>query len=171
MGLLRPAGHPDPGHPRPLLRRPDRRAGTAATARPSPAARVAALAALLFDTRLPLAVGRTSRTATPAQRRALAVRDRGCLIPGCPVPADACQAHHLIDWASGGHTNLDQLALLCWGHHRQVDLKMWTIEPSTPTLVAGSGTSQPASQPATSWPANNGAPFLITRTPRYSWRT
>ena len=145
--------------------------GTAATARPSPAARVAALAALLFDTRLPLAVGRTSRTATPAQRRALAVRDKGCVIPGCTVPADACQAHHLTDWANGGHTNLDQLALLCWGHHRQVDLKMWTIEPSTPTLAAGSGTSQPASQPATSWPANNGAPFTITRTPRYSWRT
>ena len=91
--------------------------------------RIAALAALMFDTRMPLDVGRTQRTATPAQRRALAVRDRGCIIPGCQVPAEACQTHHLVEWADGGETSVSNMASLCWAHHRQVDLRMWTIEP------------------------------------------
>jgi hypothetical protein len=132
----------------------------------TPAARIAALAALLFDARIPLAVGRIQRTATPAQRRALAVRDGGCLIPGCGVPAEACQAHHLTEWAAGGATDLPNLALLCWAHHRQVDLGMWTITPGPP-----SGESPSAgARPGTAWPANHGAPFTITRTPRHTWR-
>ena len=131
-----------------------------------PAARSAALAALLFDTRIPLAVGRTSRTATPAQRRALAVRDKGCIVPGCPVPAETCQAHHLTDWAQGGETDISNLALLCWAHHRQVDLHMWTITPDPPGRPPQ---SRPNSGPG--GPANQGAPFTISRTPRHSWRT
>ena len=130
----------------------------------APTARIAALATLLFDTRQPLAVGRTSRTATPAQRRALAVRDQGCIIPGCGVPAETCQAHHLVDWADGGPTDLDQLALLCWAHHRQVDLHMWTVTPHPPG-------APPPQRSGASWPANRGAPFTISRTPRHSWRT
>ncbi len=62
---------------------------------PSAAARIAELAMILLGTRIPLAVGRTARTATPAQRRALAARDRGCIIPGCGIPAEACQTHHV----------------------------------------------------------------------------
>ena len=62
---------------------------------PTAAARIAALATTLLGTRIPLAVGRTARTATPAQRRALAARDRGCIIPGCAIPAEACQTHHV----------------------------------------------------------------------------
>ena len=76
---------------------------------PGPEARIAALAAALFDTRIPLAVGRTARTATPAQRRALAARDRGCVIPGCAIPAEACQVHHLVEWADGGTTDTANL--------------------------------------------------------------
>ena len=136
--------------------------------RPSVEVRVAALATTLLGTRIPLAVGRTARTATPAQRRALAARDRGCIIPGCGIPAEACQTHHVQDWAAGGKTDLPDLALLCWAHHRQVDLGMWII-------VAASGDDpvprpEPGAPPATPWPANNGAPWVITRTPRTRWR-
>ena len=131
-----------------------------------PAGRIAALAALMFDTRIPLAVGRTSRTATPAQRRALAIRDRGCAIPGCGIPAEACQVHHLVEWADGGGTNVDNLVSLCWAHHRQVDLRMWTIVAGRPP----SGSPEPSAPPGTAWPANHGAPFTITRTPRHRWR-
>ena len=46
--------------------------------------------------------GRTTRTATTAQRKALAARDGGCIIPGCRIPAENCQAHHVTDWARGG---------------------------------------------------------------------
>ena len=95
----------------------------------SSAQRIAELATTLLGTRIPLAVGRTARTATPAQRRALAARDKGCIIPGCGIPAEACQTHHVQDWAADGNTDLPNLALLCWAHHRQVDLGMWTITP------------------------------------------
>jgi hypothetical protein len=135
---------------------------------PSAALRIAELATTLLGTRIPLAVGRTSRTATPAQRRALAARDKGCIIPGCGIPAEACQAHHVTDWAAGGNTDLPALALLCWAHHRQVDLGMWTIVPASnddPTPRP-----QPDAPPGTPWPANNGAPWTITRTPRTRWR-
>ena len=62
--------------------------GPSGTGEPAPSAgaRIAALASTLLGTRIPLAVGRTARTATPAQRRALAIRDQGCIIPGCANP-------------------------------------------------------------------------------------
>lgn len=142
--------------------------GTPSTAAPIAAARIAALASTLLGTRIPLAVGRTARTATAAQRRALATRDRGCIIPGCGVAAEECQVHHVEDWAAGGASDLPNLALLCWAHHRQVDLGMWTIEPA---VGRGSLPSpEPGAPPGTPWPANNMAPWIITRTPRTRWR-
>jgi 5-methylcytosine-specific restriction protein A len=124
---------------------------------------------LLFDgPRIPLAVGRTSRTATPAQRKALATRDGGCIIPGCQIPAENCQAHHVTDWAAGGESDIDNLALLCWTHHRQVDLDMWTITPTEPGRLVTQ--PPPGAPPETPWPANNRAPWTITRTQRTRWR-
>jgi hypothetical protein len=136
----------------------------------APAARIAALATTLFDTRIPLDVGRTSRTATGAQRRALATRDGGCVIPGCGVPAEACQIHHLQEWADGGSTDLANLVSLCWAHHRQVDLHMWTITPGRITAEGTAGPPAAGAPPGTAWPANNGAPFSVVRTPRTRWR-
>jgi hypothetical protein len=145
---------------------------------PTPATRIAALAALMFDgPRIPLAVGRTARTATRSQRRALAARDGGCIIPGCEVPAESCQAHHVTDWAAGGPSDINNLALLCWTHHRQVDLDMWTIQPAELTEpTEPTEDSAPVPQPragdppGTPWPANNRAPWTITRTHRTRWR-
>jgi hypothetical protein len=130
--------------------------------------RILAIADALLDQRQPLALGRSTRLATPAQRRALAVRDRGCIIPGCGVPAEICQVHHLTDWADGGTTDLDTMTLLCWTHHRQVDLHMWTI--ATRRDYEPPPTPAPGAAPGTAWPANNNAPFTITRTPRTRWR-
>lgn len=64
-----------------------------------------------------LDVGRARRFATPAQRVALTVRDRGCVFPGCDTPAPLCEAHHIEQWHTGGPTDLANLALLCWHHH------------------------------------------------------
>jgi hypothetical protein len=144
-------------------------AESTSTTAPTAAARIAALAALLFDgPRIPLAVGRTSRTANPAQRKALAARDGGCIIPGCQIPAENCQAHHVLDWAAGGPSDIDNLALLCWTHHRQVDLDMWTIAPSEP----GGTITEPApgAPPGTPWPGNNGSPWTIRTQHRTRWR-
>ncbi len=102
---------------------------------PGPVAR--ALAATPLE---PLVVGRATRFATRAQRTALAVRDCGCVIPGCQRPPGECQTHHVTEWARGGTTNLDTLALLCWAHHRQVDLNRWHWS-ATQTRSGPSGSS------------------------------
>lgn len=68
----------------------------------------------------PLNVSRRYRTVTPAIRRALDHRDKGCVWRGCSAPASWCDAHHLIHWADGGETSLDNMALLCRRHHRAI---------------------------------------------------
>jgi hypothetical protein len=67
-----------------------------------------------------LNLGRSTRLATAAQRRALAARDKGCVVPGCTRPANQCDAHHVVFWSHGGNTNLDELVLLCGPHHNAV---------------------------------------------------
>ena len=65
-----------------------------------------------------LDVGRKTRTIPPALRRALDVRDRGCRFPGCGLRFT--DAHHIVHWADGGETKLDNTLLLCRRHHRTV---------------------------------------------------
>jgi hypothetical protein len=60
-----------------------------------------------------LTVGRASRVVQPAQRSALAVRDGGCVFPGCDRPLAWCEAHHLLSWLDGGRTDLANLAMVC----------------------------------------------------------
>ncbi len=48
----------------------------------------------------------------------LAVRDGGCVFPGCDRPLAWCDAHHLRHWLHGGPTDLANLVLLCRAHHR-----------------------------------------------------
>jgi hypothetical protein len=63
-----------------------------------------------------LDVGRKTRVVPPAIRRALLVRDGGCAFPGCG--SRFAEAHHIVPWARGGETKLDNLVLLCRAHHR-----------------------------------------------------
>ncbi|HEX6327270.1 MAG TPA: DUF222 domain-containing protein [Jiangellaceae bacterium] len=74
-----------------------------------------------------LDVGREYRTATPAQFAALIARDGGCAFPGCTRPASWCIAHHIIHWADGGETNVDNLVLLCTWHHTVVHHHGWDV--------------------------------------------
>jgi hypothetical protein len=75
----------------------------------------------------PLEVGKTSRVVQTAQRTALAVRDGGCVFPGCARPLAWCEAHHLRHWLHGGPTDLANLALLCRAHHRAVHEGGWRL--------------------------------------------
>ncbi|ANS78003.1 hypothetical protein SGUI_0607 [Serinicoccus hydrothermalis] len=68
----------------------------------------------------PLALGHDARFATPSQWKALAVRDQGCSYPGCTMPPQWCDSHHLDHWARGGKTDVDRMALLCGRHHTHV---------------------------------------------------
>lgn len=64
-----------------------------------------------------LDVGRRTRTIPPAISRALHVRDRACCrFPGCHRRT-GLEAHHIVHWARGGRTSLDNLVLLCRLHH------------------------------------------------------
>ena len=64
-----------------------------------------------------LDLGRDARVVTPAQWRALLLRDGGCVIPGHDCSPAACQAHHLLSWLLGGPTDLWNLASVCtFGH-------------------------------------------------------
>jgi hypothetical protein len=66
-----------------------------------------------------LDVGRATPTVTPAQWKALVVRDRHCRHPDCDRPPSHCQAHHVRHWTRGGPTDLANLELLCRHHHRE----------------------------------------------------
>jgi hypothetical protein len=97
----------------------------------------------------PLALGRGQRFATTAQRRALELRDGGCVIPGCGIDPSHCQTHHEPGWTQGGRTDLNDLALLCWPHHRQADDERWRLTRN---------------------PDSAGPHWLVERGPRHRWR-
>uniref|UniRef100_UPI000552D3B2 HNH endonuclease n=1 Tax=Haematomicrobium sanguinis TaxID=479106 RepID=UPI000552D3B2 len=48
-----------------------------------------------------------------------------------------CEAHHITPWSHGGHTNLNNGALLCPYHHHYIHTGTWTltITNNTPTLT------------------------------------
>jgi hypothetical protein len=83
----------------------------------------------VFDkhTNCALYLGRTHRVASPAQRIVLHARDRGCTRPGCTASGYRCHVHHAVtDWAVGGQTNIDELALACPPDNRMVKPGGWT---------------------------------------------
>jgi len=61
----------------------------------------------------PLFLGRSQRLASADHRIVLHAIDGGCTVPGCDQPAYNCEAHHLIEWATGGTTDIDRLTLAC----------------------------------------------------------
>ena len=66
-----------------------------------------------------LALGRTRRLVSKAQRRALLIQDTMCRYPGCHSTRHL-KAHHVVPWILGGSTDLDNLILLCQWHHTAV---------------------------------------------------
>jgi hypothetical protein len=82
---------------------------------------------------LPLDVGRAQRSSTAAIRRALELRDGGCVFAGCDAPPEWCDVHHVVHWAHGGPTSCDNGALLCERHHTSCHEGGFTIrrDPGT----------------------------------------
>jgi hypothetical protein len=87
----------------------------------------------------PVAVGRAVRLATPTQRQALRLRDRGCVIPGCDIEAGYTQPHHVTGWALGGNTDLDNLVSLCVVHHSLTELGRFEFQARRPGEPAPPG--------------------------------
>ncbi|NKV13088.1 DUF222 domain-containing protein [Rhodococcus hoagii] len=85
------------------------------------------LTPIVMDDGVPLNLGRTSRTVSKKQRRALIARDHGCAFPGCGTPPAHCEGHHVKHWADGGPTDLDNLVLLCRYHHQLLHHSHWGV--------------------------------------------
>ena len=92
---------------------------------------------------LPLNHGRKTRTVSPQQWRVLVARDRGCVI--CGARPDWCQAHHVKPWLRGGRTDIDNLALVCHGHHRWIHDNDITLRPTSNGWRAPPGVTVPRS--------------------------
>ncbi|QUQ62506.1 HNH endonuclease signature motif containing protein [Kutzneria sp. CA-103260] len=86
-----------------------------------------------------LDIGRASRTIPNQIRRALIIRDKECAFPGCQRRPRQCHAHHVIHWADGGPTSVDNLVLLCGHHHRLIHHSHWTVKINEgwPEFAAG----------------------------------
>jgi hypothetical protein len=67
-----------------------------------------------------LDVGRSKRVAHPALDKAIRHRDKTCRWETCERPAHHCDLHHRQPWWAGGHTNLNNMIMLCGYHHRMV---------------------------------------------------
>ena len=77
---------------------------------------------------VPLELGRSRRYFNRAQRRAIAVRDKGCINPGCTMRIGRCEAHHLDEWNQGGLTNVSRGCLLCPMCHQAYHSGKFRIE-------------------------------------------
>lgn len=85
----------------------------------------------------PLDLGRTSRLASPAQRRALRALYATCAVPGCCTRFDYLVIHHIDHWINGGLTDLAKLLPVCPQHHTQLHQQRWriTLDPETRELT------------------------------------
>ncbi len=73
-----------------------------------------------------LDLGRSARLFSPAQRKAMAIRDKQCTADGCSIPAAWCEAHHAKQpWSQGGRTDLADGKLLCSFHHHRAHDPAW----------------------------------------------
>ena len=74
-----------------------------------------------------LNLGRTTRLANRAQRRALRGLYATCAIPGCRVRYSRTKLHHVIWWRHGGRTDLDNLLPVCEKHHQNIHHNGWHV--------------------------------------------
>lgn len=60
-------------------------------------------------------------------RRAITLRDQGCVFPACDRPARWSDLHHIQFWVDGGPTSVANGAVLCGFHHTLIHQGDWTV--------------------------------------------
>ena len=105
----------------------------------------------------PFDLGREARMYSASQRLVLAVRDGGCVWPGCDRPPSYCEAHHIDHFAEGGNTDVDRGVLLCRFHHMKLHNTGWRITRD--------GKGPFVLRP----PAGEGAPIVLVSKSAWSW--
>ncbi len=74
-----------------------------------------------------LNLGRTTRLANRAQRRALRAIYATCAVPGCNVSFNHTKPHHVHWWRHGGPTDFANLLPLCSQHHHAAHEGGWIL--------------------------------------------
>jgi hypothetical protein len=74
-----------------------------------------------------LNLGRTTRLANRAQRRALRGLYACCAVPGCRVRYSRLKLHHVIWWEHGGRSDLDNFLPVCEQHHQKIHHDDWLV--------------------------------------------
>jgi hypothetical protein len=98
---------------------------------------------VIIDAPGELNLGRSTRLANRAQRRALRAIYTTCAIPGCTVRYNRTKLHHVIWWEHDGLTDLDNLLPVCEQHHHNIHNDGWllTLQPDrTLTIQLPDGT-------------------------------
>src|SRR5438094_387241 len=90
-----------------------------------------ALSRMIGKGELDAEITRASRSTPPSTRRALAVRDRGCVAEHCTPPPQWTDTHHVKHWIDQGPTTMTNLILLCRPHHRKVHEEGWGLQRLT----------------------------------------
>jgi len=81
------------------------------------------------------ATARATQDVTPRKRREIFRRDGGkCCVPGCRA-SRYLEVHHIITRAAGGSHELDNLTLLCDGHHHALHEGKLTITGKAPAIT------------------------------------
>jgi hypothetical protein len=83
--------------------------------------------AVLSDEADVRAVAHLGRTIPARVRTALEARDQACVVPGCDE-RDDLEIDHVVPYAEGGETRLDNLARLCGWHHALKSHRGWRLE-------------------------------------------
>jgi hypothetical protein len=110
-----------------------------------------------------LALGRTRRLVSRAQRRALMIRDGMCQFPHCHQTRHL-KAHHLVPWSKGGPTDLDNLILLCQWHHTAVhEGGMLIVRAAEPTPGRRWDAIMPDGKPHRDWYSPDGLANLLAQ--------
>lgn len=100
-----------------------------------------------------LLLGRETRLANRAQRRALRVFYSSCAL--CDVPFDHCQIHHVSWFSLGGLTDVENLLPVCSRHHHLVHEGGWILHLApdrTLTVTHPDGTTS-VHDPPSAWAA------------------
>jgi len=108
----------------------------------------------------PLRLGRLSREPSASMIRLLRYRDVECRFPGCGARRFT-QAHHIVWWGDGGTTDLDNLVLVCFFHHKLVHEHGWAVRRD-----AGGGFQWIRSDGTVHQPGSGSSEPVETRGPR-----
>ncbi len=82
---------------------------------------------------VPVDMGHGRRLYKPGQQRAIMIRDGGCGNPGCDVPWEWCQIHHVEHWEHHGPTDLPNGLPACPYHHDLWHSNGWSVQPDPDT--------------------------------------